>query len=76
MLLVYRPGGGGFPIGMILLYLVVIAIIGVHVYVSFLFGKIAKKKGYDGTKYTLLCVFLGLIGYLLVVALPDRGNKE
>lgn len=44
---------------------------------SYYFGKIAKEKGFDFSTYLLLSIFLGLIGYLMVVALPDRkGNKQ
>lgn len=74
MLLVARAAGGmGGNMWMIIFYIVVI---GVHVLVSYLFGQIAKMKGHDVTKYTLICVFLGLFGYLMVIALPDRGKKE
>ena len=34
----------------------------------------AKAKGYYEKKYFWICFLLGVIGYLLVVALPDRGN--
>ena len=34
----------------------------------------ANVKGYYEEKYLWICFFLGVIGYLLVVALPDRGN--
>ena len=34
----------------------------------------AKAKGYYEKKYLWICFLLGVIGYLLVVALPDRGN--
>lgn len=44
---------------------------------SYYFGKIAREKGFDFSTYLLLSIFLGLIGYLMVVALPDRkGNKQ
>lgn len=43
---------------------------------SYYFGKIAREKGFDFSTYLLLSIFLGLIGYLMVVALPDRKNKQ
>lgn len=39
------------------------------------FAEIANKKGYDGTKYFWYTFFLGIIGALMVVALPDRNSN-
>ena len=36
----------------------------------------AKAKGYYEKKYLWICFLLGVIGYLLVIALPDRGNVQ
>ena len=36
------------------------------------FYKAAVEKGYPQDKYLWLPFFLGLVGYLLVIALPDR----
>ena len=38
------------------------------------FYKVAQAKGYSEKKYLWLSFWLGIIGYLLVIALPDRGN--
>lgn len=35
------------------------------------FAHIAEAKGYGG-EYGVLCFFFGLIGYCVVIALPDR----
>lgn len=35
---------------------------------------VAQAKGYSEKKYLWLCFLLGVIGYLLVIALPDRSN--
>ena len=40
------------------------------------FYEVAEEKGYHDTKYLWICFWLGIIGYLLVVALPDRGNMQ
>lgn len=40
------------------------------------FYQIAEYKGYSHSKYLWLTFFLGLIGMLLVVALPDRGVQQ
>ena len=38
------------------------------------FYKIAQEKGYSEKKYLWLPFLLGVIGFMLVIALPDRGN--
>ena len=39
------------------------------------FFEAAKAKGYNDKKYYWICFWLGLGGWLLVCALPDRGNS-
>ncbi|MBR3792229.1 MAG: hypothetical protein IKK18_05970 [Clostridia bacterium] len=39
------------------------------------FSAIASKKGYDDAKYFCYPFLLGIIGMLIVIALPDRGDK-
>ena len=36
------------------------------------FYKVAQDKGYSNKKYLWISFWLGIIGYLLVIALPDR----
>ncbi len=38
------------------------------------FSEAAGEKGYSSTKYFWICFFMGLVGQLLVIALPDRGR--
>lgn len=38
------------------------------------FHEIAKMKGHPERKYLWWCFWLGMIGWLMVVALPDRRN--
>lgn len=38
------------------------------------FSKVASEKGYTSKKYYWICLLLGIAGYILVCALPDRGN--
>ena len=40
------------------------------------FNKAAIMKGCSGRKYFWICFILPLAGYLLVIALPDRGGAE
>ena len=60
---------------MIILYLIILALLIVlQYYVAKQFESVAKDKGYADSKYFHLCFWLGLVGYLLVIALPDRGS--
>lgn len=38
------------------------------------FSEVAREKGYSSPKYFWICFFMGLVGQLLVIALPDRGR--
>ena len=40
------------------------------------FYKAAVAKGWPQKKYFWLCFLLGIAGYLLVIALPDRGGSH
>lgn len=59
---------------------VILIIIGclLALWVDYLIAKefyiVTQAKGYSDKKYLWICFFLGVVGYLLVVALPDRGN--
>ena len=57
-------------IGVILIIYLVI-----NFFVSKCFYAIACEKGFEQQRYFLLPFLLGIIGYLLVVALPDRRNQ-
>ena len=46
----------------------------VNGFVAFEFSDVAEDKGYTGAKYFWYAFLLGCIGYLLVIALPDRGK--
>lgn len=58
----------------IILYVIFLAlVIYLDYYIAKQFESVAKNKGYTERKYFHLCFWLGLVGYLLVIALPDRG---
>ena len=40
------------------------------------FQRIAEDKGYPERSYFLFCFFLGVAGYIMVCALPDRAKVE
>ena len=61
----------------ILLYLIVLGLlIWLDWYIAKQFEEVAQKKGHTQKKYFWLCFLLAAVGYLLVVALPDRGNTQ
>jgi len=61
----------------IILYLVaLIIIIVVHCLVVGEFASIAEEKGFERRRYWHFCFWLGFIGYLIVVALPNRKLTE
>lgn len=39
------------------------------------FSRIAEEKGHDGRRYFHFCFWLGLVGMLMVIALPDRAGR-
>ncbi len=61
----------------ILLYLLAFALI---VFIWFKAAKnmarIAADKGYTERKWFHYCFWLGLVGFLMVCAMPDRGRRE
>lgn len=38
------------------------------------FYEVAKEKGFYDSKYQWICFFFGAAGWIMVCALPDRGN--
>ena len=45
-------------------------------YIAKWFSEAAEAKGYHDSKYFWICYFLGFIGYLLVIALPNRNQRS
>ena len=54
--------------------LVLAAILILAYFIAKWFFEVAEAKGHHDTKYFWICFWLGLPGWLLVIALPDRGN--
>ena len=48
----------------------------VDFYLAAQFCDAANDKGYDGSKYLWICFLFPFAGYLLVIALPDRGRTN
>lgn len=60
---------------MIYFLILVIAFI-LKYFIAGWFFEAAEMKGYHDRKYFHICFWLGSVGYLLVIALPDRGNGK
>ena len=62
---------------MLLIYLLIFCFwICLSFYLADQFHEVAQEKGYDDRKYFRICFWLGLPGYLLVIALPNRSNSQ
>ena len=57
------------------LFIIVILII-VNYFVSKKMESIAEDKGYTNSPAFVLCFFLGIAGYLYVIAMPDLVARE
>ena len=60
--------------------LVVIIGLVLYIVIAFLlaneFSDVAAMKGHSDRKYFWFCFFFSILGYFLVIALPDRGEKR
>lgn len=55
-------------------YIVAIAVvILINVLISLMFKHVAVMKGHREIRYFWMPFFFGIVGYILVAALPDRG---
>lgn len=57
------------------LFLTLLIGLSIDLTIAIRFGMIAEEKGYNCTEYADLCFIFTIIGYLMVIALPDRGSK-
>ena len=56
--------------------LLVILALALHIAIAVQFGNIAEKKGHNPGGWIAWCIFTSLIGYMMVIALPDRGTTN
>lgn len=62
---------------LIVLYIILIlALLAVHYYVAGEFYKVAAMKGWSQKKYRVMAFWLWIVGYLLIIALPDRTGES
>ena len=50
-----------------------IAIVCIDFFIARQFASVAEDKDYSGRMCFHMCFWFGIVGYLLVIALPDRG---
>jgi len=62
--------------GYFLILLVLIVVIPIWILISMEFAAIAEAKGYADRKYFWYTLLFGIIGMLMIAALPDRGNNS
>lgn len=58
-----------------LIVLGAILVIFVWVYIAKQFEEIAEEKGFSGKRYFWIPFLFGIIGWIMVAALPDRGKQ-
>ncbi len=62
-----------------LIVLLSLAVIVALLYLQYIIAKefysAAVTKGYSNKKYLWYCFFLGIVGYLMVIALPNINSK-
>lgn len=61
---------------LVLILAVALAALAVDFLVAREFSLAASMKGWPSRKYFFYAFFLPVIGYLLVLALPDRGSAD
>lgn len=59
----------------VLIGIALIAILAVHFLVSVEFYKAAAMKGWPQKKYFYMALAFWFVGYMLIIALPDRGGS-
>lgn len=59
-----------FSVVGLIIWLIVALILAVQ------FHQVAADKGYPQMKYFWLTFLFGVLGYMLVIALPDRGSVD
>ena len=58
----------------LLIFLGAVIVLGVNLVIASKFSAVAEMKGHDNTGTVLaMCFFLGIVGYLYVIALPDKN---
>lgn len=64
----------------LMILILILALTALILYINYLIARefylAAYDKGYTSKKYLWIPFLLGMIGYILVIALPDRGTTK
>lgn len=60
----------------ILILSIIAVVLAIQFFIATEFYKVAKEKGYDSKKYLWIPFLFGIVGYLLVIALPNKNKSE
>ncbi len=58
----------------VFLFLACSVVLFLDYFISGWFYTVAKEKGHHELKYFWICFLLGIVGWCLIIALPDRGD--
>ena len=78
--LLYNQGSSVLPVfGYLLLWAAIIAVLCLLVFIWYKAAQsmagIAADKGYTEKKWFHYCFWLGLVGFLMVCAMPDKNRR-
>ena len=62
--------------GTFLTVFLIFIILIINFFVATEFSSIAEEKGYESKSYFWYTFLLGIVGMLMVIALPDRGQTK
>lgn len=60
---------------LLMILMPVIILLALNFIIAREFRRIAEDKGHNGRRYFHFCFWLGLVGMLMVIALPDRAGQ-
>lgn len=61
---------------LLLVLALIAAVLWVTVFIAREFSAIAHAKGYDERRYWHVAFWLGLVGYLIIIGLPDKNTRN
>lgn len=59
-----------------LIFFGIVVILFINYQIANQFYEIAEMKGFQERKYFWIAFLLGIVGYLLVIALPDKNQRQ
>lgn len=65
----------GITIYFLIVFIVFLISLAINIFIATKFSKIAAMKGHTEGSWFWICFFFGFVGWLMVIALPDRKRK-